>query len=285
MKTKIFLDSSDPLETQEMVALLGSLDGQTTNPTLVSRHPAIQSRLQEGRRFSKRELTDLYSEMIADIATHIPDGPISVEVYSDENTTAMDMVEEGRTISQWGPNIHVKLPTTLAGIEAANILSQTNVKLNMTLVFTQNQAAAAYKATGIANQGDVLVSPFVGRLDDVGQSGLSLVKNIQEMYKSGDGHVQVVMASVRDIETFIWGIENGVDIISAPSRVLRAWTEAGKPENLSQEQKDMLAQKGEDLKFVFIDLSHNAHSFALSHELTEVGVKRFAEDWNNLLNI
>src|SRR3989344_4842731 len=102
---------------------------------------------------------------------------------------------QGKEMFSWIPNAHVKYPTTKAGLEAAHRSIQEGMRVNMTLVFTQEQAAAVYAATKGAKRGDVFVSPFIGRLDDRGENGMDLIKNIIKMYRGGDGHVLILGAS------------------------------------------------------------------------------------------
>ncbi len=95
----------------------------------------------------------------------------------------------------WIPNAHVKFPTSREGLEAAGRAVKEGLRVNMTLCFTQEQAAAVYSATAGAKKGDVFISPFIGRLDDRGENGMDLIENIQKMYGTGDGHVEVLTAS------------------------------------------------------------------------------------------
>lgn len=283
MQTKIFLDSSDPAETKEALELLGALDGQTTNPTLLAHSPLMEQKKAAGELRSKHDIKLLYKAIIEDIADLIPEGSLSVEVYADTQTTADEMIEEGKEMALWAPKVHVKLPTTLSGIEAAHMLTQSGFRVNMTLVFSQQQVGAVYETTSEARAGEVYVSPFVGRLDDTGVSGVSLIENIQTMLATGDAHVEVLMASVRDVETLIWGVENKVDAVTAPLAVLKEWVSLGKPEALTDEQRTSLQVRGEKIAYDEIDLQGAVHSYELSHELTDVGLERFADDYNSLL--
>jgi len=92
LKTRIFLDGGDPKETQEIIHLLGFLDGQTTNPTLLSRNPYAKDRFEKGERFTKQEILDFYKQVVQKISSLIPQGSISIEVYADKNTTTEDMI-------------------------------------------------------------------------------------------------------------------------------------------------------------------------------------------------
>jgi transaldolase len=192
LKTKIFLDSGDPKETAEVLSTLGFLDGQTTNPSLVAKNPETV-----GRKFSQTEIYDFYKGVVQDISKLIPEGSVSIEVYSDSTTKSEDMIKQAHEFNQWIFNAHIKFPTTQEGLKAAETCVKEGIRVNMTLVFSQQQAAAVYAATKGAKKGDVFLSPFVGRLDDRGENGMDLIKNILEMYNQGDGHVEVLSASVR----------------------------------------------------------------------------------------
>ena len=216
LKTKIFLDSGDPQETKEAIKLLGFLDGQTTNPTLIAKSPEAQKRLSEGKKFTKDEALTLYRQTVREISSLIPNGFISVEVYADKNTGYEEMLKQAREMFVWIPNAHIKFPTTKEGLRAANIATKEGFRVNMTLVFTQEQAVAVHGATLGATKGNVFISPFVGRLDDRGEYGMDLVENILKMYGSANSHVEVLTASVRSIDHFTEAIRLGSDIITAP---------------------------------------------------------------------
>ena len=138
LKTKIFLDGGDPAETQEIIALLGFLDGQTTNPSLVAKNPQAQERISRGDKFSSQELLDFYKIVVSDTSALIPNGSISIEVYADMETRADAMLVQARQMNTWIPNAHIKFPTTLEGLEAAAQAVREGMRVNMTLCFTQN---------------------------------------------------------------------------------------------------------------------------------------------------
>jgi transaldolase len=276
MSTKIFLDSGDPGETKEMVKLLGGLDGQTTNPSLISKNPETA-----GKKFSKEELLGFYKGVVQEVSSLIPDGSVSVEVYADKNTKAKDMFAQGKEMFSWIPNAHIKYPTTQEGLKAAEKSVKEGMRVNMTLCFTQEQAAAVYAATRGAKKGDVFVSPFIGRLDDRGENGMDLIKNILEMYEQGDGHVQVLTASVRNMDHFLYALRLQSDIITSPAKILREWAKEG-----AQMPDENFSYKAGDLKEIpyrNIDLNKHWQEFDISHELTDIGMQRFSDDWNNLL--
>ncbi|OHA65823.1 MAG: transaldolase [Candidatus Wildermuthbacteria bacterium RIFCSPHIGHO2_02_FULL_49_9] len=272
INTKIFLDSGDPQETREAINLLGFLDGQTTNPSLISKNPETA-----GRKFTKVELLSFYHNVVREISGLIPQGSVSIEVYADKDTAAEEMLEQGRMMFSWIPNAHIKFPLTRGGLQAAARAVREGMRVNMTLCFTQEQAAAVYAATKGVRKGDVFVSPFVGRLDDRGENGMDLIANIIKMYKRGDGHVQVLTASVRHLDHFLYAIQLGSDIITSPAKVLKEWAEKGMP--LSGEGKSGL----HEIPYKEINLEQDWKSFDIFHELTDKGMEKFSTDWNNLL--
>jgi len=280
LKTKIFVDSGDPDETKEMIELLGFLDGQTTNPSLIAKSPGAKERLEKGEKFTKEELLYFYKETIQKISSLIPQGSVSVEVYADKDTTAKDMLSQGREMFSWIPNAHVKFPTTKQGLKAAEAAVKEGMRVNMTLCFTQEQAAAVYGATKGTKKGDVFVSPFIGRLDDRGVYGMGLIANIIEMYKKGDGHVEVLTASVRTLDHFIHAFNVGSDIITSPEKILKEWADKGMPftESVKHESSDL-----KDIPYKELDLEKPWEEFNIQHELTDKGIERFAADWNNLI--
>ena len=193
------------------------------------------------------------------------------------------MLTHAREFDAWIPNAHIKLPTTTAGLEAAAVLTGEGRRVNMTLVFSQAQAAAVYAATRGAGRGDVFLSPFVGRLDDRGENGMDLIKNIVALYGQSDGHVQVLSASVRTMDHFLCSLAYGADIITAPAKVLLAWAEAGKPipgPKYGYNAKGLAPIPAETLS-----LDNNWRDYDIRHPLTDAGLKKFADDWNSLIDM
>lgn len=280
LKTKIFLDGGDPKETREIIKLLGFLDGQTTNPTLIAKSPEAQARLKAGNKFTREEIQDFYRTVVGEISASIPDGSVSVEVYADKNTLADEMFAQGKEMFSWIPNAHVKYPTLPAGLEAAERSVKSGMRVNMTLVFSEEQAVAVYAATRGAKKGDVFVSPFVGRLDDKGENGMELIKNIQTAYEGGDGHVEILTASVRSMEHFLYALYLGSDIITAPYKILKEWSERGMP---TPDESFVYAPALKPIAYKEMDLSKDWRDYDITHELTDKGVEKFAEDWNALL--
>lgn len=281
LKTKIFLDGGDPNDTKEVIKILGFIDGQTTNPTLISKNPEAKKRLEKGDKFNREEILDFYKAVVREISPLIPQGSISVEVYADASTLAGDMLKQAKEMFSWIPNAHIKFPSTKEGFKAAEQAIKEGIRVNMTLCFTQEQAAAAYSATRGAKKGDVFVSPFIGRLDDRGENGMDLIANILKMYRKGDDHVEVLTASVRNINHHFCAMEFGSDIVTTPFKVLREWGEKG----LSVPRNDFVYNAGnlKPIPYRDIDLTKRWQDFDISHDLTDKGVERFSADWNALI--
>lgn len=281
LATRIFLDSGDPEETKEVLRLLGFLDGQTTNPSLVNKNPEVKARIERGEKFTLQELYGFYREIVREVSNLIPNGFVSIEVYADKHTRAEEMLEQGREMFSWIPNAHIKFPTTKEGLKAAEQAVKEGMRVNMTLCFSQRQAAAVYAATLGAKKGQVLVSPFIGRLDDRGENGMDLIENIIQIYKKGDGHVEVLTASVRSLDHLLCAIHLGSDIVTAPFKILKEWTENG----MQLPKEDFVYDAGalKPTLYKEIDLQKNWQEFDISHELTDAGIDRFAADWNSLL--
>lgn len=281
LKTRIFLDGGDPGETREIIGLLGFLDGQTTNPTLISKNPRARERITRGEKFSEKEILDFYRTVVEEISSLIPQGSISVEVYADLSTPSERMLKQGKEMFSWIPNAHIKFPSAKEGLKAAEQAIKQGMRVNMTLCFSQDQAAAVYAATTGAKKGDVFVSPFIGRLDDRGENGMDLISHILRMYKKGDGHVEVLTASVRNFDHLFYAIRLGSDIITAPFKVLKEWGEKGLPM-----PADDYAYNPPGLKPIpckDIDLTKKWQDYDISHELTVKGMEKFSADWNSLI--
>jgi transaldolase len=281
LKTRIFLDGGNPAETKEIIQILGFLDGQTTNPTLISQNPVVIEQLKQGKKFSSKQILDYYRDLVREISALIPKGSISVEVYADAVTSADAMLKQGREMHDWIPNAHIKFPTSTEGLQAASDATREGMRVNMTLCFTQAQAAAVYAATRGARKGQVFVSPFIGRLDDKGENGMDLIANAVRMYAQSDGHVEVLTASVRTMDHFLYAITLGSDIITAPFKVLREWGGNGLPLPGNDYVYDSHALKS--VAYNEMDLSMDWRAYDIGHELTEKGMARFSEDWNKMI--
>jgi len=281
LASRIFLDGGNPEETKEIIETLGFLDGQTTNPTLISKNPGIRELLQQGGKLTEDQLLRFYRDVVNKISAIIPGGSISVEVYGDASSTADRMLSQGREMFRWIPNAHIKFPTTAEGLKAASRAVGEGMRVNMTLCFTQSQAAAVYAATRGARTGDVFVSPFIGRLDDRGENGMDLIANILRMYEKSDGHVEVLTASVRSIGHLLCALKLGSPIITSPFEILKEWGERG----MSLPGPDFTydARSLKAIPYGEIDLTKSWEEYDIGHELTQKGMERFSQDWNSLI--
>ena len=217
---KLFLDTANIQEIRNGVRM-GVISGVTTNPSLAA---------SEG--IGSRENYKAAVQEIADIL----DGPISIEVVSLD---AEGMVAEGRDIAEWIPNPWVKIPSTAAGFEAISILSNDGIKINQTLCFSLNQALLGAQA------GSTVVSPFVGRLDDIGQQGMDLIEEIVTVFDVQQIETQVLAASIRHTLHCSSAARAGAHIATVPYKVLRQMVQ---------------------------------------HPLTDAGVSRFLADWEKAGN-
>jgi transaldolase len=218
-KTKILVDGGDPNETLRVKKLLGFVDGQTTNPSLIAKNPEIQQRIASGHSLTSQEEKDEYRKIVQAISPLVGDARVSIEVFADLDTSAEDMLAQGEEMFTWIPNAYIKYPCTHEGLKAAEMSVRRQIRVNMTLCFSQEQAAAVYAATKGSKE-PVYVSPFVGRLDDRGENGIDLVKNIKTMYKNGDGHVHVLAASIRHLDHLLASFILDVELETIPTKVI-----------------------------------------------------------------
>ena len=188
---KFFIDTADINEIREAESL-AILDGVTTNPSLIAK---------AGKPFKETIL------QICDIVK----GPVSVEVTATDKD---GMLKQGRDFATWSKYVVVKLPTTREGIKACKILSGEGIKVNMTLCFSPNQALLCAKA------GATYVSPFVGRVDDISQDGMQLVRDIVLIYKNYGFTTQVLTASVRHPMHVVDAAKAGSHVATIPFKVL-----------------------------------------------------------------
>jgi transaldolase len=211
---KLFIDTANLAHIKE-IAAWGILDGVTTNPTLIAK---------EGVDFQTR---------IHDICK-VVDGPISAEVVA---TDADGMVREGRELAKIHKNVYVKVPCTGAGLQACKKLSTEGIRVNVTLIFSANQALLAAKA------GAAFVSPFIGRLEDQGQDGMPLIRDICQIFSNYGLKTEVLTASVRD-----------------PIHVIEA------------------AKAGSQIA----TLPYDTFQKMLKHPLTDIGLAKFLDDWKKV---
>ncbi len=280
MTTQFFLDSGDPKETTKAITLLGALHGQTTNPSLVAKHPEVAARLAAGNLFATDELLGLYKTAVQEMSELLPNGSISIEVYADEYTSAEDMFTQAEQMNAWIPNAHIKLPITAEALKTARMCIDAGMKLNMTLCFTQEQAAAVYAATRGAKPGDVFVSPFIGRLDDRGERGIDIIANIVRMFEGSDGHVQVLAASARNASHIASAMAVKADIVTAPLAAWQEWEAAGSSALYTAELFADLTE----IPYKNVDLEAAFSDYDITHDLTTIGIERFANDWNALIH-
>ena len=218
--TKILVDGGDPEETVRIKKLIGFVDGQTTNPSLIAKNPEVQQLLKSGQRLSADEQKEEYKRIVRRISPLVGDAGVSIEVFADLNTTAEQMLAQGQEMSSWIPNAYIKYPCTHEGLRAAHVSVERGIRVNITLCFSQDQAAAVYSATRGTKE-PVYVSPFIGRLDDQGQNGMDVVGNILKMYRAGDHHVRVLAASIRHVGHLLCSFALHAELATVPASARR----------------------------------------------------------------
>lgn len=277
--SKIFIDGGDPRETGEAKKLLGFIDGQTTNPTLISRNPEVKKRTEYGEKFTEKKIYYFYKEIVKEMAK-ITSGPISIEVYADKNTKAKEMLKQAQEMVKWISNPCIKFPITKEGLKSAELLAKLDFPLNMTLCFSQEQAAAAYAATE-GTKKPIFVSSFVGRLDDRGENGMSLIENILKMCQKGDGHVLPLVASVRNLDHLLYAIKISSPAITVPFHVIKEWAKTNfilPDKNFSYQPKKL-----KNIPYRDVPLDRDWRDYNIIHSLTEIGLERFSTDWKKIL--
>lgn len=210
---KIFLDTGNVEEIREAMSW-GVLDGVTTNPSLVAK---------EGRNFK---------ELLLEICS-IVNGPVSAEVVS---TIAEEMIAEGRSLARIHQNIVVKIPLIVEGLKAVKQLSSEGIAVNVTLCFSPAQALLAAKA------GAAYISPFIGRLDDIAQDGMQVIRDIKTIYSQHGLTTKILAASLRHPPHVVEAAKIGADIGTLPFKVLEQM---------------------------------------VKHPLTDIGLERFLKDWRS----
>jgi len=213
---ELFLDTANIEHIRHGVSL-GVVTGVTTNPSLISK---------EGRLD--------YQNLVKEICSIVP-GPVSTEVLSQDT---QGMITEAREIAKWAKNIVVKIPASLEGVEATSVLAKEDIKVNFTLCFSLNQAVLG------ATAGAAFISPFVGRLDDIGEDGMKVVADIVEYLDYCQLPSRVIAASIRHTQHCLVAARIGVHIATVPYKVL-------------------------------LQMIH--------HPLTDIGIERFVEDWNKVM--
>jgi transaldolase len=284
-KTKILVDGGDPDETLRIKSLLGFVDGQTTNPSLIAKNPEIKQLVASGHTLSPEEEKDEYRKIVQSISPLVGDAGVSIEVFADINTTAEEMLGQGQEMFSWIPNAYIKYPCTAEGLRAAQMSVQKNFRVNMTLCFSQEQAAAVYAATSGSKQ-PVYVSPFVGRLDDHGEDGMDLIKNIKKMYEHGDGHVHVLAASIRGVNHLLYSFALNAELATVPGKVLEEWAAKDLPlpdRNFTYRGVDANDKPLKAIPYKELDLNLPWQSFDIAHELTKIGIQKFVADYESTL--
>lgn len=214
---KFFLDTAD-VSAIKTINELGVVDGVTTNPTIISR---------EGRDF----------ETVIKEICQIVDGPVSAEVTG---VTAEEMITEARDIAKWADNIVVKIPMTMEGLKAVNVLSKENIKTNVTLIFTVSQGLMAIKA------GATFISPFVGRLEDIGTDAYQLISDLREIIDFYDFDTEIIAASIRNTVHVENVAKRGAHIATIPDAVFDKMTKHPLTDSgLTQFMQDWKIFKGE----------------------------------------
>ncbi len=189
---KIFLDTAN-IESIKRFNDMGLLDGITTNPSLLSKERGTSPK-----------------QVMAEIAKMIS-GDVSLEVVSMDYD---GMMNEGKHLREYGNNVVVKVPMTSDGLKACRSLSSQNIPVNVTLIFSPNQALLAAKA------GAKYVSPFIGRLDDIGQNGMLLIEDIKKIFSNYDFHTEILVASIRSPMHVVDAAKIGADVVTLPPAVL-----------------------------------------------------------------
>lgn len=279
-KTKILVDGGDPDETRHVKELLGFVDGQTTNPSLIAKNPHIKELIASGHKLSSTEEMDEYKQIVQTISPLVGDGGVSIEVFSDEKTTALEMLDQGRQMFSWIPNAYIKYPCTAEGLRAAQMSVKEDMRVNITLCFSQQQAAAVYAATK-GTKDPVYVSPFVGRLDDIGQDGMDVVKNIKRMLSKGDGHVLVLAASIRSLEHLLYCFVLDSELATVPAKILELWASKNFP---MPDKQFQYKTSGKPIPYEELDLEQPWEKFDIRHELTRKGIEKFAADYRATLS-
>ena len=285
MRTRVLVDGGDPGETLRVKNLIGDIDGQTTNPTLIARNPEIRKLISSGQKLSREQELAEYRKIVQQIAPLVGNAGVSIEVFADFDTTAEDMLAQGREMFSWISNAYIKYPCTKEGLYAAQASVKQGIRVNVTLCFSQEQAAAVYAATKGSKQ-PVYVSPFLGRLDDRGENGMDLVRSIKKMYEPGDGHVLVLAASIRGLNHLLGAFALQSDLATAPARVWEEWASASFPlpgQDLVYEGVDKNGARLKSIPYKPIDLNRDWESFDISHELTDKGIRQFVADYKNTL--
>ncbi len=280
--SKIYIDGGDPAETKMADEILKNagyhgLDGQTTNPSLIVKNLATK---HNGVKVSMQEAFDEYKKIVQEMSAIIPEGNISIQVIGDPSVmTTEEMLSQARERLTWIPNAIIKLPCTTAGLATAEVFC-TEGPINVTLNFSQEQGAAVYNATK-THAHDVFISPFVGRFDDRGEKGMDFIANELAMLKTGDGHVQVITASIRSMEHLLYALKLKSHIITIPFKIFKLWADGG----FTVPADDYVYNPAglTEMPYHEVSLDNEWQSYDISHPLTASGVVKFWEDWKTVV--
>src|SRR5260370_2920537 len=223
---------------------------------------------------------DEYRKIVQTISRLVGDAGVSIEVFSDEKTTAQEMLDQGREMFSWIPNAHIKDPCTAEGLGAAQKSVGQGMRINMTLCFSQQQAAAVYADTKGTKE-PVYVSPSVGRLDDIGQNGMDVVRNIKRMFSKGDGHVLVLAASIRSLEQLLYCFALETKLATVPAKILKLWAGRNCP---IPDKHFQYNTSGKPIPYEHLHLDQAWETFDIQHELTRKGIEKFAADYRATLS-
>lgn len=295
VRTKFLLDSGDPEEYKQIARLAqehgSELWGSTTNPSLIAKKLA-------GRKITQTEAFKLQKEIVLQILGIVP-GAVSAEVYADQDTKTEDMIQQGQEIATWHKRVVVKLPTNIEGFKARTQLRRAGIATNNTLVFSQQQIFAICLHEQIITRHSgkpeitwpPFISPFVGRLDDIGVNGMDLVRNGMRLKQEYKFDTWMLEASVRNNAHMQEGLDSHTELITAPAKVYQEWfsntTQTSQipqtsltpipywqpPPELTQ--IDTIEQFIEAIKLGQLDITH---------PLTDKGIVKFAEDWQAIIS-
>jgi transaldolase len=279
-ETKILVDGGDPQETRKIKEVLGFVDGQTTNPSLIAKNPHIRELILSGHKLSNRDEVDEYKKIVQTISPLVGNAGVSIEVFSDQSTTAQEMFDQGQEMFSWISNAYIKYPCTVEGLRAAQMSVRQGTRVNVTLCFSQQQAAAVYAATKGSKE-PVYVSPFVGRLDDIGLNGMDVVKNMNWMFSKGDGHVLVLAASIRSLEHLLYCFALQTELATVPAKILELWASDNFP---MPDEQFQYKGSGKPIPYEELDLEQPWQAFDIQHELTRKGIEKFAADYRATLS-
>lgn len=283
--TRILLDGGNPEETRKIKSLLGFVDGQTINPSLIARSPRIQRQIASGRTITLKDYQQEYKAIVQEISPLVGDAGVCIEVFANLRTTSSEMLAQGQEMFSWIPNAYIKYPCTYEGLRAAQNSVERGIRVSVTLCFSQEQAAGVYAATQTCET-PAYVCPYVGRLDESGANGIDLIRNIQQMYEEGDKHVSILAASIRTVAQLLACFALGVDMVTVPGRVLEAWIAQGCPVpgpdfayNGTSKARPL-----KSIPFRHLNLYKPWNAFNLRHELTRKGIERSTADLENATN-